>query len=139
MINSFRGRYAFLSNYYSRDLIWEGLLYRNAEAAFQSAKCTDAIARLNFTNLPPNRAKAMGRQVYLRDDWEKIKDETLLSIIRAKFEDPKLAKKLLDTGDQELIEGNTWNDTYWGVCNGKGQNKLGQILMQVRDELRNKE
>lgn len=136
MIDSFRGRYAFLSNYYSRNFVWEGLLYRNAEAAFQSAKCTDSIGRLNFTNLPPNRAKALGRRVYLRDDWEKIKDDVMLSIIRAKFSEPSMKKKLLATGDQELIEGNTWNDTYWGVCNGIGENKLGQILMRVRNELK---
>ena len=48
----------------------------------------------------------------------------------------ELKKKLLDTGDQELIEGNYWNDTFWGVCEGKGQNHLGKILMQIREELR---
>ena len=137
MIDSFRGRYFFLSNYYPCDFVWEGLLYRNAEAAFQSAKCTDTIGRLNFTNLSPNLAKAKGRKIYLRDDWESIKDDTMLNIIRAKFKNPKLSRKLIATGDQELIEGNTWNDTYWGVCNGIGKNKLGQILMQVREELKN--
>ena len=41
-----------------------------------------------------------------------------------------------DTNNEELIEGNTWNDTYWGVCNGRGQNHLGKILMKVRSLLK---
>ena len=44
--------------------------------------------------------------------------------------------KLLDTGDTELIEGNNWHDTFWGVCKGKGQNNLGKILMEVRKDIR---
>ena len=45
------------------------------------------------------------------------------------------------TGDAELIEGNTWHDNYWGVCscskcNGRGKNRLGKLLMKVREELR---
>ena len=59
--------------------------------------------------------------------------------VKAKFsKNPILKAKLLATGDAELIEGNWWNDTYWGVCKGVGKNKLGKILMRVRDEL-NKE
>ena len=58
-------------------------------------------------------------------------------IVQAKFEqNPVLAKWLLNTGDAKLIEGNTWNDRYWGVCAGIGQNKLGKILMKVRDNLK---
>jgi hypothetical protein len=47
-----------------------------------------------------------------------------------------LRQILLDTGNQELIEGNNHNDRYWGVCNGVGENWLGKILMLVRDELK---
>lgn len=58
-------------------------------------------------------------------------------IVRAKFEqNPDLRQKLLSTGSEELIEGNTWGDTFWGVCKGSGQNWLGRILMFVRDEVR---
>ena len=46
-----------------------------------------------------------------------------------------LRKKLLATGDEELIEGNWWGDTFWGVCRGKGDNHLGKILMEVRSKL----
>ena len=57
--------------------------------------------------------------------------------VNAKFStNESLKKRLLETGDEELIEGNTWNDTYWGVCKGVGLNKLGEILMRVREELK---
>ena len=72
----------------------------------------------------------------LRKDWEQVKDDIMYEVVRAKFiQHPILAQQLLDTRDAELIEGNNWGDTYWGVCNGYGKNMLGRILMRVRDEL----
>ena len=60
----------------------------------------------------------------------------MYEICKIKFTtNPNLAKRLLDTGDEELIEGNDWNDIFWGVCNGKGENNLGKILMRIRNEL----
>lgn len=56
--------------------------------------------------------------------------------VALKFEShPDLAEMLLDTGNTKLIEGNSWNDTYWGVCGGRGKNHLGKILMGVRSQL----
>ena len=60
----------------------------------------------------------------------------MLDILRIKFADPGLAKLLAETGEQELVEYNPWHDTYWGVCDGVGQNKLGKLLMKVRGELK---
>ena len=79
----------------------------------------------------------MGRHVDLRPNWNEIKDMVMLSFIRAKFEWPDLRKKLIDTGDAYLEEGNDWGDRIWGVCDGVGENRLGKILMQVRDEINN--
>ena len=56
-------------------------------------------------------------------------------VIRQKFNNPELKEKLIATGDAELIEGNPWGDTFWGVCEGKGENHLGKILMKIRSEL----
>ena len=56
--------------------------------------------------------------------------------LRIKFSNPKLRKALLDTGDEYLEEGNTWGDQYWGVCNGVGKNKLGKLLMKIRQEIK---
>lgn len=72
----------------------------------------------------------------LRDDWEEVKDDLMYRIVLAKFlQNPSLADALIKTGNAQLIEGNTWGDTYWGMCDSVGENKLGEILMRVRDEL----
>ena len=61
-----------------------------------------------------------------------VKVKLMFVLVTEKFkQNPELKQKLLETGNQELIEGNTWNDTFWGVCNGQGQNWLGKILMLV--------
>jgi predicted NAD-dependent protein-ADP-ribosyltransferase YbiA (DUF1768 family) len=61
-------------------------------------------------------------------------------VVRAKFsQNPELCDQLLDTGDKTLIEGNHWGDRFWGVCDGVGENHLGQILEKVRTELRSNE
>ena len=90
-----------------------------------------------LTKLNPSEAKRLGRRVRLRSGWEQVKYDVMLDVVRAKFnQHPDLAQKLLATGDEELVEGNDWSDTYWGVCNGRGKNMLGKILMRVRAELR---
>jgi ribA/ribD-fused uncharacterized protein len=136
MINEFKGKYYFLSNFYSAPVMYEGLLYQNNEAAFQSAKIKDLDRRKQFCNLDPSTAKKKGRNVLLRNDWEDVKDEVMYQCVKDKFtRNQDLKQKLIDTGNEELIEGNTWNDTYWGVCRGRGKNMLGKILMRVRDEI----
>jgi len=138
MINEFRGKYFFLSNFYISDVEYEGIIYTNNEAAFQAQKVTDYRHQQEFWLATPSEAKRLGRSVELRSDWEQIKDEVMEDIVRAKFtQSEELKNKLLATGDEELIEANTWNDTYWGVCRGRGLNKLGKILMKVREELKN--
>ena len=58
------------------------------------------------------------------------------NFIHQKFQDEALRRLLLATGNAELIESNYWNDTYWGVCNGIGQNWLGKILMEERERIK---
>jgi ribA/ribD-fused uncharacterized protein len=136
MINEFKGKYYFLSNFYSTPVMYEGLLYQNNEAAFQSAKVKDLERRKQFCQLDPSIAKKKGRNVLLRNDWEDIKDEVMYQCVKDKFtRNQDLRQRLIDTDNEELVEGNTWNDTYWGVCRGRGKNMLGKILMRVREEL----
>lgn len=136
-IDNFRGKYYFLSNFSYSNIAYEGVNYQNGEAAFQAMKIIDPDRRKSFSHLPPNKAKSKGRNVKLRHDWEKVKDEIMYKITIAKFtQNSSLKRKLLDTGNAKLIEGNTWDDTYWGVCRGKGKNKLGKILEKARDEIR---
>lgn len=139
-IDIFRGAYFFLSNFYEAPVEYGGLRYLNNEAAFQAQKCLTEEEKLAFTELPPNKAKRLGRQVTLRSDWEQVKVGIMEEIVRAKFtQNDDLRSRLLATGDAELVEGNNWNDTFWGVhlSTGKGENHLGQILMKVRSELQN--
>lgn len=135
MIDNFKGKHYYLSNFHSSKVEYEGLTYQNAEAAFQAQK--DPSRKMEFINLPPNKAKSLGRRVSLRPDWEDEKVVIMYHVVRNKFmQNKNLQHKLLETGEQELIEGNTWNDTFWGVCNGKGTNQLGKILMLIRSDIR---
>lgn len=98
-----------------------------------------AEMRMPYTSMHPSEAKRNGRHCKLRPDWEEVKYDVMHQIVMNKFYGNKeLAQKLIDTGDAVLIEGNTWNDTTWGVCKGKGENHLGKILMSVRDCLNGK-
>lgn len=135
MIDCFKGKYFFLSNFYPARVSYQGILYQNTEAAFHAQK--DPSRAKEFCNLNPSEAKRLGRRVKLRSDWELVKDNIMFDIVALKFkQNPFLTEKLLKTGDEELIEGNDWNDCYWGVCRGRGENKLGQILQRIRSELR---
>lgn len=135
-IDEFRGRYFFLSNFYTAPVIYQGIRFENNEAAFQAAKCPERMTE--FCGLTPNAAKRLGRRVQLRPDWETVKYDVMYEVCMAKFtQNPDLLSKLLDTGDAELIEGNTWGDRVWGVdmYRAIGENHLGKILMRVRAEL----
>lgn len=137
-VMTFRGKYDFLSNMYAAAFEWDGRTYRNSEAAFQSAKSLDPNVRDQFSEMTGVVAKREGKKVKLRGDWERVKDDIMEAVVRAKFvQNPDLLKRLIDTGDLELTEGNRWRDTYWGVdlVTGKGENHLGIILMKIRAEL----
>jgi ribA/ribD-fused uncharacterized protein len=137
MIKVFDGEYAFLSNFYERKVKYDGITYGSSEAAFQAQKTLDIKERLQFASLTPMQSKRKGRKVALRPDWEEVKVLTMYEIVLAKFtQNPDLAEKLIATGDEELVEGNYWHDTFWGVCDGIGTNFLGKILMKIRTELR---
>ena len=85
MINSFKGKYFFLSNFYQAPVCIDGIMYRNNEAAFQSMKTTDLEKRKEFVNLDPSEAKRKGRKIKLRSDWEQIKYDAMYIICFAKF------------------------------------------------------
>jgi ribA/ribD-fused uncharacterized protein len=137
MINQFRGKYFFLSNFYESPVTWDNITYKNNESAFQSAKVLNVETRKQFSNLNPSEAKKKGRHVKLRSDWEEVKFDIMYEICLAKFtQNVNLKKLLLDTGNKYLEEGNTWGDKIWGTINGVGENNLGKILMRVREELK---
>lgn len=138
MIGIFDGKYAFLSNFYPSSVTDEDdITYPTVEHYFQAMKTLDKTQRFNMAiQSTPGKAKRLGRKCNLRPDWESIKDSIMEDALRKKFSDPILKKALLDTGDEYLEEGNTWGDQYWGVCNGTGKNKLGKLLMKLREEFK---
>ena len=134
-IERFAGQYRFLSNFYPCNVMLDGVSYPSTENAYQAAKTIMHHERLRFTVLTAAAAKKLGRRIRIRADWESVKLGVMLDLLRKKFARGAIRDQLIATGDAELIEGNTWNDTYWGVCNGVGENMLGKLLMQVRAEL----
>jgi len=137
VIDKFRNEHYFLSNMYTTPapVVFEGLSYKTSEAAYQAAKTEDEDIRKQFTKLGPKNAKKLGRSLELRKDWNNVKLKVMKKILKSKFSSHKMRDALLETKDKKLVEGNWWNDTYWGVCRGKGENHLGNLLMTIREEL----
>ena len=139
-ISSFSGKHHFLSNF-SADVPVEynGVWYPTSEHAYQAAKAVDPEDFEKILNAAtPSEAKAIGQAVAMRPDWDQVQDQIMYDIVKAKFSHPSLKAKLLATGKADLIEGNPWGDKYWGVDleTNEGANKLGQVLMRIREEIR---
>ena len=143
MISEFDKEWAFLSNFYWSEIEFEGITYPTNEHFFQAMKTLDIDERRAIANCrTPGQAKRTGRRVALRPDWEDVKESVMLEGLCLKFADEQLADWLLETGDEELVEGTTWHDNEWGNCSCpkcahiEGKNKLGRLLMQVRDMIK---
>lgn len=118
---------------------YRGITYRNNEAAFQAQKVSSEDECKTFSALNPSEAKKKGRHVSLRKDvdWDSVKTVCMYEICKVKFsQNEELRNRLIETGDEHLEEGNTWGDRIWGTVNGIGENRLGKILMRVREELK---
>ena len=141
MINRFIGEYEFLSNFYPTPIYDnDGKEYPTVEHYFQAMKTFNPQKREPIRLAEsPGKAKRIGRLVQLREDWEDRKLDIMKKVLIQKFQIPELRNKLLATGDEELIEGNFWNDIYWGVCKEKEENHLGKLLMSIREKIRDGE
>lgn len=135
-ITSFSGKYRFLSNFWPAKVRLDGEIYPSVEHAYVAAKSTDPEFRKRIKQTDrPGDAKKLGRRLTPRPDWYEIRVRIMEDLVRQKFNDPGLKEKLLSTGREELVEENTWGDTFWGVCRGVGDNHLGKMLMKIRAEL----
>jgi len=140
-ITSFQGDYRFLSNFWPCYIAWEGLVYPSLEHAYAASKMDDRSIKMMIQSCAtPGDAKEYlaGHDIKPAMSWTIQKKllvmETLL-FLKFGGKEPLLTKALMATGNAELIEGNTWDDTFWGVCNGEGENNLGKLLMKVRQSL----
>ena len=135
IVDKFSGEYRWLSNFYPCDIVYGGVTYPSVEHAYVASKTLDIPTRANILTMTAGQAKRYGRTIPIRDDWDDVKLNLMMDFVGQKFKNNiELRKKLIDT-TCTIVEGNTWNDTFWGMCNGKGQNMLGRIIMTVRCEL----
>ena len=143
VINNFSGEHAFLSNFspsyhfisVTDSLFTHVLYFTTLEHAYQAYKCKNNRDIFKILEAKtPGPAKKIGRNVELIENWDIMRISIMKMLLKDKFSNPGLMKKLKETGDALLIEGNTWKDTFWGVCNGVGENQLGKLLMLIRDK-----
>lgn len=151
VVKSFDGDYMFLSNFDEAHEPFKVRMFPDLEVEFKTGEHgyqaykafavpgipreeTLAIVQEVADTETPGLSKKVGRTIKIDTDyWGSIKDQCMRTIVFEKFAgNPDYQDKLLGTGAAMLVEGNTWGDTYWGRCEGKGLNRLGSILMEVR-------
>jgi ribA/ribD-fused uncharacterized protein len=139
-IVGFSEEYRFLSNFQPAAVMYEGILYPSSEHAYQAAKTLDIPERERMAKIRyAGHAKAEGRKLKKRKDWNAIKYGIMMDVVYDKFtRNIDLKHKLLNTKNILLIEGTDgWDDRDWGVINNGnsliGNNFLGRTLMAVRD------
>lgn len=142
MIDRFIGEYYFLSNFFPTDVKYswdcdDSIIYRSAEHAYQAQKTENVHEKIFIRNaISAREAKKRGRNVVCRSDWDLIKLDVMRGVVKAKFsQNLDLSERLVNTYPIVLVEGNWWGDTFWGMCNKRGENHLGKILMEVRNEI----
>lgn len=136
IVNFFRGEFFYLSNFSDYSFTDNnGRRWKTVEHYYQSEKTNDPKEKLLIQNAKtPEIAKKLGRKVKLKKEWDNIKVDVMRNALKFKFNQNKdIRDKLIGTDGYYLIEGNDWNDTFWGEVNGKGLNVLGKLLMELRD------
>jgi len=159
MIDRFRGRYFFLSNFYPCEIKHKGISYPSVEHYYvaQKFRGMQFYGGYHFTEpdfkemissiKDPSDAKKLGRTRKIRSDWDSIKDDVMSFGVTYKFtKHQDLKDMLLATGDDHIIEGNYHHDNYWGDCRcdncnlkGGGENKLGILQMSIRESIKDEE
>lgn len=139
MISGFDNSYSFLSNFYPVPVAYKGIVYDNAESAYQAQKCKKVSDKKKFIGITGRHAKKLGREIEVIDGWDSCKHQIMFEIVLQKFlQNQSVAQRLLDTKNEMLVETNYWHDNYWGNCECdnckeiRGMNNLGFILMHVR-------
>lgn len=144
MILQFENNYAFLSNFFMIPVVWRGRTYASNEHFYQAHKAITFAAHEEIRLAPTAlESKKRGRVVNCIPSWEQDKLPVMLLGLELKFrQNPDLLERLLATGDELLVEGNTWHDNIWGDCHCPkchgllGQNLLGRSLMHLRAGMR---
>lgn len=135
-VKGFRGEYRWLSNFYKSPVTLWGVKFDTVEQAYQASKCSNRSDWDMMTGCKtPGDAKRKGRLITIRPDFESIKMDIMHQLLVLKFSDPYFKNKLIRIKDYYIEETNWWGDTYWGVCNGVGENNLGKLIMKIAKAL----
>ena len=136
MINGFKEKYSFLSIYYPTEIEYEGIKYNCPINAFLAQQVSSQIQKKQIAKSAPSRSTIMvinsEEKVNLTTEQQL---EIMYNICKIKFSDENLKQSLLSTKNEELVDETDWNNKFWGVTNGEGENHIGKILMKIRDEL----
>ena len=153
MITKFQGRWFFLSNFYPCEIEHKGIKYPSVEHYYVAMKVTE-IQLLNGVHYTagdfrelickiklPADVKKIGQRLKVRKDWDEKRLGFMEYAIKEKFKNDELANLLLQTGNMPIVEGNWWHDNFWGSCScpkcgNNGDNNLGRLLMETREQLR---
>lgn len=132
--------YGALSNLFPRPIEFEERSYPTSEHAYQAGKARKPAVREWILNAPTPALAAMAAHgLYVWDvvpNWAQIKFDRMRAVLRAKFDQhDDLRELLLSTGNARLVEAGTVNNAVnrlWGEVDGKGDNMLGVMLMELR-------
>lgn len=126
----------WFSNFVTCNISIDGRIWPSVENYYQAMKFTSPEVQERIRCMTPQMAKKAGRQYLIRSDWETSKNDVMLRALQAKFSLPEWQQKLLATGTEPIIEWNNWRDKIWGVTqDGVGENRLGVMLMKIRNQL----
>lgn len=134
-ILGFQGEYRWLSNFAPCDILYDGVIYPSVENAYVAAKTTNPSARRQLETRSPNDAKSIGRTLPLRKHWDQLRVPLMRQFLIQKYNQVPYRQLLIETEGRYIEETNWWNDRFWGVCGGKGENMLGKLIMDIRDHL----
>ena len=137
-IYGFKDEYRWLSNFYKlqEPIDLYGCVFYYTENLYQAFKCNKADDFILMASLTPGEAKRFGKRVELNPDFEANKLSIMKQILDIKFRQEYFKRRLLDTGNCLIFEENSWKDFFWGCHNGIGENHLGKIIMEIREELK---
>ena len=145
MIHEFQGEYRWLSNMVLVDIELKDKIYPSVEHAYMSEKSNDNNWKklCSQKNISGKQIKTYSKTIELREDWEDVKLLVMEYCLIKKFNQEPFKTKLIETGNQNIQEGNRWSDQFWGVDlksnPNKGENHLGRLIMKIRDKLQKNE
>lgn len=127
---------------YDCDIEFMGHKFKSVENAYMFAKKPNDIEWLNkCLSMSPGDVKKESKRITLREDWEVVKLAIMYNLLKQKFTQEPFRTNLLGTRNENIVEGNRWNDTFWGVdikaTPNVGENWLGRLIMDIRTKLKN--